>query len=157
MRSRAPGSPEWRPVYDNGVSVRVANCPADLAPADLAWRHPRVLYYHHPSDPVGYATVRVLWEEPDGARSRGDDISPRAFWFPIVTGIQSIGDLAAGFGAASGHGHDYSADFTSGWAVVAPPQGWSDAESVMLQEHLGLDPARADRVAGAPSPCGRAG
>jgi uncharacterized membrane protein len=138
--------------------VRVANCPADLAPADPTWRRPRILYYHHPSDPVGYATVRVLWEEPGWTRSpRGYDVSPRALWFPIVTGIQSIGDLAAGFGASSGHGHNYSSDFTSGWAAVAAPEGWSDADSRMLQDHLDLDPPQADRVAGAPSPCGLPG
>jgi uncharacterized membrane protein len=69
VRSRAPESPEWRPAYDNGGSVRVANCPADLAPADPASRQPLILYYRHPSDPVGDATVRVLWEEPGWART----------------------------------------------------------------------------------------
>jgi Alpha/beta-hydrolase family len=68
-------------------------------------------------------TPRWLVPSTVCAPPRGYDVSPRAFWFPIVTGIQSIGDLAAVFGGASGHGHNYSADVTSGWAAVAPPEG----------------------------------
>jgi uncharacterized membrane protein len=35
----------------------------------------------------------------------------RAGWYPIVTGLQEVFDLIAGFSAASGHGHNYDVDF----------------------------------------------
>ena len=53
-----------------------------------------------------------------------------------VTGLQEVFDLIAGFSAASGHGHNYDADFVSGWAAVAPPAEWTAADSARLQHHL---------------------
>ena len=61
---REPGSPVWRPVYGGGAEVQFANRPADLERPDQDWRHPRVLYVHHPSDPVGNATLESLWRRP---------------------------------------------------------------------------------------------
>ena len=53
----------------------------------------------------------------------GYDVPARAGWYPIVTGIQQVADLIAGFGAPSGYGHDYGVDFVAGWAAVASPPG----------------------------------
>ena len=84
---REPGSPVWRPVYGGGTQVRFANRPADLERPDQGWRHPRVLYVHHPSDPVGNATLEALWRRPEWTdRPQGYDVPARAGWFPIVTG-----------------------------------------------------------------------
>jgi uncharacterized membrane protein len=41
----------------------------------------------------------------------GYDVPARAGWNPIVTGLQEVFDLIAGFSAASGHGHNYDVDF----------------------------------------------
>ena len=38
---------------------------------------------------------------------RGYDVPARAGWFPIVTGVQEVADLIAGFSAPSGYGHNY--------------------------------------------------
>jgi uncharacterized membrane protein len=57
---REPRSPVWRPVDAGGTSVQFANRPADLERPDQTWRHPRVLYVHHPSDPVRNATVEAF-------------------------------------------------------------------------------------------------
>jgi hypothetical protein len=57
---REPRSPVWRPVDAGGASVQFANRPADLERPDQTWRHPRVLYVHHPSDPVRNATVEAF-------------------------------------------------------------------------------------------------
>ena len=67
--ARAPGSPVWAPVYDNGVSVRSVNDSSDVTPPDPAWRQPRVLYIHHPSDPVGTFNISTLWSRPDWTRA----------------------------------------------------------------------------------------
>jgi uncharacterized membrane protein len=134
---RESGSPVWRPVYDGGTRVQFANRPADLERPDQGWRHPRVLYVHHPSDPVGNATLEAFWRRPEWTdRPQGYDVPARAGWYPIVTGLQEVFDLIAGFSAASGHGHNYDVDFVSGWAAVAPPADWTAADSARLQRHL---------------------
>jgi uncharacterized membrane protein len=63
-RPRA-GLPVWRPVYDAGTRAQFANRPADLERPAAGWRHPRVLYVHHPSDPVGNATLEAFWRRPE--------------------------------------------------------------------------------------------
>ena len=134
---REPGSPVWRPVYGGGTQVQFANRPADLERPDPGWRHPRVLYVHHPSDPVGNATLEALWRRPEWTdRPQGYDVPARAGWFPIVTGVQEVADLMAGFSAASGYGHNYGINFVTGWAAVVPPAGWTAADSARLQRHL---------------------
>jgi uncharacterized membrane protein len=135
---RERGSPVWRPVYGGGAQVRFANRPADLEAPDPGWRQPRVLYVHHPSDPVGNATVEAVWRRPEWTdRPKGYDVPARAGWFPIVTGLQEVFDLIAGFSAPSGYGHNYGVDFVTGWAAVAPPAQWTAADSARLQRHLG--------------------
>ena len=99
----------------------------------------RVAWYHHPSDPVGYWSWGLLYDPPEWINDPiGYDVSPRTGWFPIVTFNQMVADLIAGFNAPSGYGHNYSVDVISGWAAVAPPQGWTDADTVRLEEHLHL-------------------
>jgi uncharacterized membrane protein len=115
---REPGTPVWRPVYGGGTKVQFANRPADLERPDEAWRHPRVRYVHHPSDPVGNATVEAFWRRPEWTdRPQGYDVPARAGRYPIVTGLQEVADLIAGFGATSGYGHNYGIDFVTGWAA----------------------------------------
>lgn len=134
---RQPGSPVWRPVYGGGTQVQFANRPADLERPDPGWRHPRVLYVHHPSDPVGNATLEALWRRPEWTdRPQGYDVPARAGWLPIVTGVQEVADLMAGFSAAPGYGHNYGINFVTGWAAVVPPPGWTAADSARLQRHL---------------------
>jgi uncharacterized membrane protein len=67
---------------------------------------------------------------------KGYDIPAGAGWFPIVTGVQEVADLIGGFSAPSGYGHNYAVDFVSGWAAVAPPVRWTEADSARLQRHL---------------------
>ena len=134
---REPGSPVWRPVFGDGTAVQFANRPTDLERPDPSWRQPRVLYVHHPSDPVGNATLEALWRRPEWTEDpKGYDIPARAGWVPIVTGLQEVGDLIAGFSAPSGYGHNYAVDFAAGWAAVVPPEGWTTADTTRLQRHL---------------------
>jgi len=135
---RDPSSPVWKPVYDEGSSVRVANQPQDPPSAGSApWSEPRILYFHHPSDPVGYWNLETLWSRPEWVDDPvGYDVSPDVTWFPIVTWGQVSADLIAGFSAGPGFGHNYSLDFVSGWASVAPPPDWSADDTVRLVAHL---------------------
>jgi alpha/beta hydrolase family protein len=84
-----------------------------------------MLYVHHPSDLVGNATMEAFWRRPKWIdHLQGYDVPTRAGWYPIVTGLQEVADLIAGFSAPSGYGHNYSIDFVVGWAgprTAGPP------------------------------------
>ena len=36
-----------------------------------------------------------------------------------------------------GHGHKYEADYVNGWAAVAQPPGWTDADTERLRSLVG--------------------
>lgn len=133
---RDPGSPAWQPVVDGGSTVRFVSDVDELRGAQQ-WEHPRVLYVQHPTDPVTFWDVPTMWSKPEWLdRPRGAGIPDRATWFPFVTWAQGVGDLAAGFGAEPGFGHDYSNAFVGAWAAIAAPEGWTDAETDRLEAFL---------------------
>ena len=135
--ARQAGTPVWRPVYGGGTSVQFANRPADLLQPDEGWRRPRVLYVHHPSDPVGSFDFETIWRWPEWMdEPRGYDVPSRGGWFPVVTFVQEVADLVAGFSAPSGYGHNYTVDFASAWAAVVPPPGWSADDTQRLQAYV---------------------
>ena len=109
-RRPGAGQPRLAPrATATAPRVRFANRPADLEGNDQAWTQPRVLYVHHPSDPVGNWRSDSLWRRPEWTEPpKGYDIPARAGWFPIVTGVQEVADLIAGFSAPSGYGHNYA-------------------------------------------------
>jgi uncharacterized membrane protein len=138
LAARDPSTPVWRPVYDDGAKVRIANQPQDPEQVGTAvWIEPRALYFHHPSDPVGYWDLKTLWSRPEWVDDPiGYDVSPQVAWFPILTWGQVSADLMAGFSAGPGFGHNYSVDFVSGWAAVGPPDGWTQGDTDRLATHL---------------------
>jgi uncharacterized membrane protein len=137
LPARESGTPVWLPVFDDGKSVRFANRPSDVeAPFD-GWDGARVLYFHHPSDPVGVWDWETLWSPPEWMdRPRGYDVPDRGSWVPVVTWVQTVHDLIAGFSAPPGHGHDYSVDYVSAFAAVVPPDGWTQADTDRLSDLL---------------------
>lgn len=136
--ARSPGSPAWRPVYDDGTSVRFANKPSEVLEPDPTWVEPRILYIQHPSDPVTFWSMDTLWSRPEWIESpTGYDVPDRATWFPFVTWAQGVADLSAGFGAKPGFGHDYRNAFVAGWAAVLAPTGWTSADTTRLEAYLG--------------------
>lgn len=129
----------WRPTYQHGETVRWANRPGDVDPADTAWLQPRVLYYHHPSDPVGYWNWETIWRPQEWQEDPvGYDVSPHTGWFPIVTWIQVLSDLMAGFSTEPGFGHNHASDLVDAFAAVLPPGGWTADDSTRLNSLLGL-------------------
>jgi uncharacterized membrane protein len=118
----------------------VANRIADIDAADASWESPRVLWVHHPSDAIGTWRITNLWSPPGWADDPAAyDLPPAATWVPFVTFVQESFDLMAGFSATPGFGHDYRTDFVHSWAAIAPPEGWTAADSDRLRTHLGLD------------------
>ncbi|HSM65298.1 MAG TPA: alpha/beta-hydrolase family protein [Ilumatobacteraceae bacterium] len=137
---RDPGSPSWAPTVGAEPNVRVANRIADIDASDASWEFPRLLWVHHPSDAIGTWRLSNLWSPPGWARDPAAyDIPPAATWVPFVTFVQESFDLMAGFSATPGFGHDYRTDFVHSWAAIAPPEGWTAADSDRLRAHLGLE------------------
>lgn len=135
--ARDPGSPEWAPVFDQGRIVRFVTRDPDHGDPEGPWPQPRVLYIQHPSDPVTHWGMDWLWSRPGWMDDpRGYDVPADGRWFPVVTWVQGIFDLMAGFAAPPGFGHDYRLDYVDGWTRIAPPEGWSAEDTVRLEHFL---------------------
>ncbi len=137
LEAERDSSPVWRPEYDSGRIVRSVNGPADPYAHDAAWADPKVLYYHHPSDPVGYWNWETLWKpQPWADDPIGYDVPQSIRWVPWVSFWQVVIDLINGFSASVGHGHNYNDTFVDGWSAIAPADGWTLGNAKHLQEYL---------------------
>lgn len=131
IAGRQPGSPAWLPEVDEAVTF--VNTRTQLEEPGSAV----VLYRQHPSDPVGWWEPATLWREPAWLEGeRGYDIPDRAQWFPFVTWLQTTFDLIEGFSAPAGYGHNYDDGWVQAWAAIAPPAGWTGADTEALAEAL---------------------
>jgi uncharacterized membrane protein len=137
---RDPGTTEVRPRYDNGRTVRFSEA---IDPADVErevrppWPGTRVLFLQHPSDPVVWWSPDLLFNRPDWlVEPRGRDRSAAMRWSPIVTFWQVSADLTNAEDVPGGHGHNYSNDILDGWVAVAPPDGWTAADTQRIRTAL---------------------
>ena len=137
---RDPGTMEVEPRYDNGRTVRFseANIPADITgAAGPPWVGTRVLFLQHPSDPVVWWTPDLLFGKPQWLiEPRGQDRTVLMRWYPVVTFWQVSADLTNAEGVPGGHGHNYSNDILDGWVAVAPPDGWTAADTERIRAAL---------------------
>jgi uncharacterized membrane protein len=137
---RDPGSIEVEPRYDSGRTVRFseANIPADITGvARPPWVGTRVLFLQHPSDPVVWWSPDLLFGRPDWlTEPPGRDRSDAMHWNPVVTFWQVSADLTNAEGVPGGHGHNYSNDILDGWVAVAPPDGWTAADTERIRAAL---------------------
>ena len=137
---RDPGTMEVEPRYDNGRTVRFseANIPADITgAAGPPWVGTRVLFLQHPSDPVVWWTPDLLFGKPQWLiEPRGQDRTALMRWYPVVTFWQVSADLTNAEGVPGGHGHNYSNDILDGWVAVAPPDGWTAADTERIRAAL---------------------
>ncbi|MFZ4586076.1 MAG: alpha/beta-hydrolase family protein, partial [Acidimicrobiia bacterium] len=133
--TRLKGSPAWRP-RDASEHVWFANSPNEQnKPGN--WPNPRVLYSMHASDPVAWWNWRTIWSSPPWVdHPTGPDVPSTVRWTPIVTWIQTIGDLINGFSTDPGHGHNYTDAYAQGWAAVVPPPNWTAADSARLNQFI---------------------
>ncbi|GAA2669868.1 alpha/beta hydrolase [Actinoplanes palleronii] len=132
---RAAGSPVWDPVYP-GLPVDFADTASELR--DRPGIRPRVVYLQNSSDPIVWWSWDLLWKRPAWLRGeRGPDVTPAMHWFPGVTFWQTTCDLLFANKAPTGHGHVYKSATVDGWAAVAPPPGWTTADTVRLRAQLG--------------------
>ena len=132
---RDAGSPFWRPVYKNGVNIRFAVKPSDVAQPATAWKQPRVVYLQNATDPITYWKLDLLWKHPEWLDDpRGPDVSSHMFWAPVLTFWQTAGDMVFSTGVPAGHGHDYGVNPVDAWAAITQPPGWTEAKTQELRK-----------------------
>lgn len=138
---RDAGSPAWRPIYQQGRTVRftvqeptLLTLPGQVDP----WGPTRVAYLQQGSDPVVFFSPELFFSEPEWlAGQRAPDVSPQLSWFPVVTGWQTLFDLANAGGVPWGFGHLYlSSDNLMAWDAVTQPPGWSSSQLAALGQQL---------------------
>jgi uncharacterized membrane protein len=141
VEQRDPGSPERRPVYDGGRTVRFAADAADLARPSEPWEQPRVVYLQQASDPVVWWSPQLLLRRPDWLREpRAPDVLTDVHWFPIVTFVQVTVDLLNGYAIdLDGYGHRYGGVILDAWLAIAPPSDWDEADRADIEDALGFD------------------
>jgi uncharacterized membrane protein len=137
---RDPGTPEVEPRYDNGRTVRFSqatNTEAITRVAAPPWEGTRVLFLQHPSDPIVWWSPDLLFSRPDWlVEPPGLDRTASMRWYPIVTFWQVSADMTNATGVPGGHGHNYGDYVLDGWAAVAPPDGWSAADTERIRVAL---------------------
>ena len=137
---RDPGTPEVLPRYDNGSTVRFSDAAdgAEVARDTAApWRGTRVLFLQHPSDPIVWWSTDLLFSRPDWLvePARGDRTEAMR-WYPIITFWQVAADITNASAVPGGHGHNYGDAVLDGWIAVAPPDGWTAADSERIHAAL---------------------
>ena len=137
---RDPSTTEVQPRYDNGRTVRFSEAidPSDVTRlARPPWLGTRVLFLQHPSDPVVWWSPDLLFGRPDWLiEPPGADRTASMRWNPVVTFWQVSADLTNAEGVPGGHGHNYSNDILDGWVAVAPPDGWTTADTERVRAAL---------------------
>ena len=137
LDARDPSSPIWRPVEPSAPAL-FATSYAQIGGATTTPVR-RIQYVQHASDPVTWWAMSIAWWPPEWITGpHGPDTMGQMIWFPFVTWLQTSADLIAGFSASVGHGHNYSDAFASGFASVAAPPGWTQADTTQLAELLSL-------------------
>ncbi|HWJ86163.1 MAG TPA: alpha/beta hydrolase, partial [Cellulomonas sp.] len=146
---RDAGSPEITPVVDGGATARWANRPAEgddrqLWQLGTDWQRPRVVFDQHASDGVTWWSPDLILHEPDWlAEPRGTDVLDSTRWFPVVTFWRTTIDLFVAGAVPPGHGHNYHQEYADGWAAIAPPDGWTQADTDVLREVVGSVPSES--------------
>jgi uncharacterized membrane protein len=134
VADREQSSPEWLPVVDDGRTVRFADEAPDLEKPSGPWGEPRLVYLQNASDPIVWWSPQLIFNHPDWLRGdRGPDVSQSMVWIPFVSFWQVTADMAFAVNVPDGHGHSYRADYVNGWAEVAQPPGWTDADTARLR------------------------
>lgn len=139
-RTRDAGSPENKPIFDNGRQVRFISTKDDLARPDAPWVGSRIVYLQHPSDPITWWNPDLLFSKPDWlTEPRGADVLPATRWIPIVSFLQLSADMAVAVNVPDGHGHHYLNDVPFAWAQILQPPGWTPEKTLKLEPLLTRD------------------
>jgi uncharacterized membrane protein len=135
---RNAGSPAWLPRFRDGSYVRFTNQKNALAIPGAHWGPMRIVYLQYASDSVTFFDPQSVYRAPAWmAEPRGPDVSPQLRWYPIVTFLQLLVDMAVATSTPMGHGHVYAPEhYIDAWMAVTDVQGWSGDDVARLKEHF---------------------
>lgn len=133
---RRPESPAWLPRFRDGSIVRFTNQHENLDIPGAEWGPIRIVYLQYASDPITFFEPETFYRKPEWINEpRGPDVTDRLRWFPVVTMLQLVADLAVGDTAPVGYGHVYAPEhYIDAWLEVMDPAGWTDEEVDRLKE-----------------------
>lgn len=136
--NRDEGSPEQKPIYRGGESVRFASTKEEILENQEEWSgDTRILFMQNPTDPVVWFSFELPFEKPDWLNeTRASSVSVATRWYPIVTFLQLGLDQAVAASAPVGYGHYYIDTPVYAWASVLAPDGWSVEDSDNLQKRI---------------------
>ncbi len=139
VASRHPASPVWRPRFRDGAVVRVMNQEGGLEHGEAAWGPFRIAYLVYGSDPMTFFSIDSLYREPAWMRApRAFDVSPSLRWFPVVTTVQLLADMAVANTTPPGYGHTFAAEhYIDAWLALTEPAGWAAQDVARLKARFG--------------------
>ncbi|WP_246727889.1 alpha/beta-hydrolase family protein [Chelativorans sp. Marseille-P2723] len=139
-RQREPDSPPWLPRFGGGSFVRFTNQSNALDIPGATWGPIRIVYLQYASDPVTFFDYHALYRRPDWMNEpRGPDVSPDLRWYPVISALQLLLDMALATTAPMGHGHVYAPEhYIDAWVEVTEVADLSDAEIERLKQFFSM-------------------
>ncbi len=135
---RNEGSPFWLPRFRDGSYVRFTSQQNALAIPGAHWGPMRIVYLQYASDSVTFFDPLSFYRAPEWmATPRGPDVSPDLRWYPMVSFLQQLVDIATATTTPMGHGHVYAPQhYIDAWVEVMGIEGWSATEIARLKAHF---------------------
>jgi len=132
---RNPGSPEWLPRFRNSSVFRFTNQNDALDIPDATWGPIRIVYLQYASDPITFFDAATLFREPAWMKHpRGPDVSAEIRWYPIITMLQLIVDMAIATTSPVGYGHVFAPQhYIDAWVAVTDPPGITPEDVARLK------------------------
>lgn len=135
---RNPGSPYWLPRFRDGSFVRFTGQRNALAIPGARWGPVRIVYLQYGSDPVTFFDVHSFYRQPEWMTPpRPPDVSPQLRWYPVVTFLQLLVDMAMSTTTPVGYGHVYApAHYIDAWMEVIGVEGWTADDVARLKRRF---------------------
>lgn len=128
--SRNEGSPAWLPRVGNGSYVRFTSQHNALNDGMAEWGPIRTVYLQYASDPIVFFEYSSLYSKPEWMDDpRGPDVSEEFHWYPVITFLQLVLDLATATTTPKGYGHVYAGEhYIDAWQQIVGLEGWSEED-----------------------------
>jgi uncharacterized membrane protein len=135
--SRDAGTPSWRPRIGDGSVVRFFNQTEGEIEAGQ-WGPLRIVYLQYPSDPIVFFEPTLVYRPPPWLTGpRPPDVSAQLNWYPVVTALQVLADMALAQTSPIGFGHVYAPQhYFDGWVTLTEPEGWTPEALATLRARL---------------------
>ena len=142
QRNRNPGSPAWKPQFENGALFRVFGHGSTGRDQNLGWSPIRTVFLANSSDPIVFFEESMWSREPSWMRPpRGPDVANSFTWMPVITFFQVAVDMLSAAKVPAGHGHNYAArDYIEAWATVTARDDWTADDTTRLLPLIANEP-----------------